>query len=69
MVDLSVSHPSHRRGAWRFPRLVGLLGKGMGFVTVVGAAIRVARVVETNGTPRPEDLATLGINGPLPKTW
>jgi hypothetical protein len=36
---------------------------------VFGAAVRVARAVENHGEPRAEDLATLGINRPLPKAW
>ena len=46
-----------------------LRAKFVDFAEVFGAAVRVARAVEARRPSDTADLETLGIKGPLPKTW
>ena len=70
MVYLPVSHlaprPGERANTSRLARITAAIGA---FFEILGAAIRVTRAVESRHNPDREDLRTLGINQPLPKSW
>ena len=70
MVSLPVSHLAPRPGEHanrsRLARMATALGD---FFEILGAAIRVTRALESRHDPDRDDLRTLGINQPLPKSW
>jgi hypothetical protein len=69
MVSLPASSASPRPGTSWNVRFRSLRGKFVDFAELFGAAVRVARAVEARRPSDPADLETLGIKGPLPKTW
>ena len=70
MVSLPVSHLTPRPGGHantsRLARISAAIGE---FFGILGAAIRVTRAVESRHDPDRDDLRTLGIDRPLPKSW
>lgn len=69
MVSLPVSHRSPRPGAHANTSRVARMAAAIGdFFEILGAAIRVARAVESRHDPDRDDLRTLGIDRPLPKS-
>jgi hypothetical protein len=67
MVALPVSDRVRPNAFARWFR--SLRTKIAGHFEMMGAAIRVGRAVESHQRPSAEDLATLGINGQLPRGW
>ena len=69
MVSLPVSHSPAPSGGTLTGRFRSFRTRLVEFGEVMGAAIRVSRAVEARQPPHPDDLAALGIKGPLPRTW
>ena len=67
MASLSLPQGTHTGGSHGVVPSFG--ARLMAFFDILGASIRVARAAETGSPARPEDLATLGIKGPLPRSW
>ena len=70
MVSLPVSHLAPRPGEHANTSRVARIAAAIGdFFEILGAAIRVTRAVESRHDPDRDDLRTLGIDRPLPKSW
>ena len=70
MVFLPVSHLSMgSRKHSALDRLSAVAAWGVDMMGLLSASCRVARAVEARRNPEEADLKTLGIKGPLPKTW
>ncbi len=67
MAHLSIAHTSVSLGDRWFGALASGFAHTQDFLSMVGAAVRVARAVEVNAAPDARDMATLGITGKLPR--
>ena len=69
MVDLPVTHLAPRPADFTATRLGKFRAHVADFFEILGAAVRVSQAVESRHEPDRDDLLTLGIDRPLPKTW
>ena len=69
MVSLPVTHLAPRPGDSTETPFGKFRTRVADFFEILGAAVRVSQAVESRRDPDRDDLLTLGINRPLPKTW